>query len=424
MQQAKTLNEIIALKNNTDLTSETVNMFYVMSPGKIEQNIDRFFQIMHHHPKKMLFIGPKGVGKRSLLRYLSKNQLNHFHCLSINLQNILNPFDISQIDIVFCLLNHLIHDLSNTQKRIDPGVLNNIYQSLHDEHLISLIHFKKSEAGDDEGTKIGFVKSFINAIVDAISTAGNEIRNHIRKSFEPRLRLILKSVQNFIDYSNQLYQRNGKCLLIIFDDLGHFDQFSTEIFFQNHLSLTKRLHTHIIYTMPDFFRFSPFFQTVCDQMDRIAYLRMSPVVCQDQSHVAPGKKFIDDMINKRIDSRLIPDRIREAIIMASGGVISDAYHLLIETAIGTVIDNAETESLQQYIFEQVKAQLVRQKIQQLNYQQFCLLKELDLLNPSWTDNKDIQRLIKNNVIIEYASDQHVWFDIHPLIKEYFQTGRK
>jgi GTPase SAR1 family protein len=421
MQKAKTLNEIIALKHNTDLTDETVKMFYVMSPEKIEQKIERFFQIMHHQPQKMLFMGPKGVGKRSLLRYLAQDKFTHFHCLSIDLRNSLNPLDISQVDIIFCLLNQLIDDLSKTQKRIDPGVLNSIYQNLHDEQLISLIHFKKSEAGDDEGTKIGFVKSFINAIVEAISTSGNEIRNHIRKSFEPSLRLILKSVQQFIDYSNQIYQRNGQALLIIFDELGQFDQTSAEIFFQNHLSITKRLNANIIYTMPDFFRFSTCFQTVCDQMDRIEYLRMSPVACQNQSSIAPGKSFIDEIINKRIDSQLIPESMREAIIAASGGVISDAFHLLIETAICTLIDNATNESLQQAIFDQVKAQFVRQKIQQLNYQQFCLLKEVDLLNPSWTGNQDMQQLMMKNVLIEYESNQHVWFDMHPLIKAYFRT---
>jgi GTPase SAR1 family protein len=423
MQQAKTLNEIIALKKNSLLTHETVNKFYVMTPRRIEQKIDHFFQIMQHQPQKMLLMGPKGIGKRSLLVYLAQNKFNNFHCVSIDLRNRLHPLDISQVDIVFCLLNHLIDDLAETWKRIDPGILNNVYQNLHDEHLISLIHFKKSEAGDDEGTKIGFVKSFINAIVDAISTSGNETRNHIRKSFEPRLRLILNSVQKIIDHMNHIYQRNGQTLLIIFNDLGQFDQFSAEIFFQNHLSLIKRLNVHIIYTMPDSFRFSPFFQTVNDQMDRIEFLRVSPVVCQNQSPLA-GKNFLDDIINKRIDRQLIPDMMCEAIIIASGGVINDAFQLLIDTAICTLMDNAENDSLQQLIFEEVKAQFIRQKLQQLRYQQFCLLNELDLLNPSWTGNLDIQQLMMKNVIIEYESDQHVWFDIHPLIKEYFQAGKK
>jgi hypothetical protein len=326
--------------------------------------------------------------------------------------------DISQVDIVFSLLNHLIDDLSRIQKRLDPGVLNSIYQNLHDEQLISLIHFKKSEAGDDEGTKIGFVISFINAIVEAISTTGNEIRNDIRKAFEPRLRLILKSVQELIDYSNQIFQREGRALMIIFDDLGQFDQSTAEVFFQNHLPLIERLNVHIIYTMPDFIRFSPFFHTICNRMDRVEYLRMTPVVNFNQSPFEPGKSYIDNIISKRIDSTLIPDRIRETIIAASGGVINDAFHLLIETAICTLTDNSESVHLQQQSFEQIKEELLRQKIQQLSYDQFYLLKELDLSNPSWTGNKDVQNLMMKNALIEYESNQHVWFDIHPLIKDY------
>jgi len=418
MQKATSLHSIIELKNSTLYTHETMTKFYVIPPGKTYEKIDRYFQIMHQQPQKMLLIGPKGAGKRSLLRSLVQQKLSNYHCLTINLLNRLNPMDISQVDIVFSLLRYLIDDLSRIQKRLDPGVLNSIYQNLHDEQLISLIHFKKSEAGDDEGTKIGFVISFINAIVEAISTSGNEIRNNIRQSFEPRLRLILKSVQELIDYMNQLVQREGRALMIIFDDLGQFDQTTAENFFQNHIPLTQRLNAHIIYTMPDFIRFSPFFHTVCDNMNRLEYLRMTPVTNHNQTPFEPGKNYIDNIISKRIDNSLLPDNIRELIIAASGGVINDAFHLLIETAICTLTDHPESDQLQQQSFEQIKEQLLRQKIQQLSHNQFCLLKDLDLSNPSWTGNKDVQNLMMINALIEYESNQQVWFDIHPLIKEY------
>jgi GTPase SAR1 family protein len=422
MQKAESLNDIIELKNNMQLTHETVMMHYVKPPGKVHEKIHGFFQINHLHPQKMLFIGPKGAGKRTLLRYMSKHMFNRYHCLTINLFNRLNPVDISQVDIIFCLLNHLIENLSHIQKRFDPGVLNSIYQNLHDEQFISLIHFKKSEAGDAEGTKIGFIKSFIDAIVEAIATSGNETRNHIRKSFEPRLRLLLKSVQELIDYINQICQRNGRSLMIIFDDLGQYDLSTTELFFQNHFPLTARLQVNIIYTMPDCVRFSPFFHTIYDTMDRIEYLRMIPVVNHDQTPFIPGKNYISDIIRKRIDFQLIPETILESIIMTSGGVVNDSFQLLIETAICSLLDHSKSEDIDIQTFEQIKQQFVRQKIQQLNYQQFCILKDLDLSNPSWTGNKDIQSLMMKNVLIEYESDQHIWFDIHPLIKEYFKTG--
>jgi len=421
MQQAKTLNDIIELKQSHQLTDETVNIFYSQPPGMMIERIHRFFRIMHPHPQKMLIIGPVGAGKKSLLQYLIQSKFQNYHCLTVPLQNRLNPLDISQVDIIFCLLHILIDNLSKTQKRLDPGLLNNLYQNLHDDHLISLIHFKKSEAGDAEGTKLGFIQSFIHAIVEAISTTGREIRNHIRKSFEPRLRLILKNVQAFVDYSNHILKPEGRSLLIIFNDLGQFDQ-SAEIFFQNHLSITERINTHIIYTMPDFVRFSPFFQTICDRMDRIEYLRTSPVINHDQTPFEPGKQFIDHIISKRIDPRLIPEMMKEMIIMTSGGVLNDALYLTIETAICSLIDNTECEQLQQKAFESIKSQFIRNKLQQLSYQEFCLLKGLDLSKPSWTGNQDIQSLMRKNILIEYETDQCIWFDIHPLIKEY--TGIK
>jgi len=416
MKKAQTLNDIIALKNNTQLTNKTIHMHYVRPPGKIVERIHNFFQINHFYPQKMLLIGPKGVGKRTLLQYLSQHELSNYHCLIIDLVGRLNPVDISQVDVIFCLLIHLLDTLSNIQKRLDPGVLNSIYQNLHDEQFISLIHFKKSEAGDAEGTKIGFIQSFIHAIVEAIATAGNETRNQIRNAFEPRLRLLLKSVQELIDYINQICQRNGRSLMLVFGDLGHYHLSIAENFFENHLPLTSRLNVNIIYTMSDHVRFSPVFQAIYDTMDRIEYLRVAAVVNQDQTPFLPGKKYIGDIISKYIDIKLIPETIIEMIIMASGGLVTDAYSLLIETAICSLMDNSKCEHIDIKIFEQIKQQYVRQKIQQLNYQQFSLLKDLDLSNPSWSDNSEIQKLMMKNVLIEYEADQHVWFDIHPLIK--------
>jgi len=421
MQKATNLYNLVELKNNIQLTDEDVPLYYVSPPGKEAHKIHRFFQLKHQYPQKMLFIGPRGAGKRSLLNYLAIQKFEYYHCLTIDLLQRLHFEDMSQVDIIFCLLSHLIDDLSKTVKRLDPGVLNHIYQNLHDEQLISLVHFKKSEAGDAEGTKIGFVKSFIDAVLEAIATAGSEIRNHIRNSFEPRLRRILKSVQKLIDYSNQMLQRDGRKLLIIFTDLGELNQ-SAEKFFQNHLPLTQRLKTNIIYTMPDFIQFSPLFQTIYDCMDRVEYLRITPVVNHDQTPFEPGKEYINTIISKRIDSQLIPETIKSSIILASGGVIRDALYLIQETAICSLTENADCERLQQSVFNQVKRQFVRQKIQQLNYQQFCLLKELNLSNPSWTGNTEIQSLMRKNMLIEYETDQNIWFDIHPLVKEYLKTG--
>ena len=416
MQQAKTIQDIIALKNNTHLNRETVNLFYVKPPTPIANKIPRFFQAMHDHPQKMLLLGPRGSGKRTLLCYLAQNQLERFHCISIHLLSTLNPMDISQVDILFCLLLRLIDDVNQTQKRLDPSVLNNIYQQLHDEQLIERVHFKKSEAGEAEGTKIGFVQSFIRAIVEALSTSGHEIRNRIRDAFEPRIRLFIKSAQGLIDYINRTHQPDGRVLLIMFDDLGQFDQNTAELFFQNHLPLTERLNAHIIYTMPDFIRFSSFFPTLIQRLDRVEYLRITPVVNQDQTSFNRGKQYMKEVICKRIDSQLLSEDILDGIITASGGMLNDAFYLLFETAVYTLTEMPDSHVLQQDAFEKAMAHFIRQKFQQLNYQQASLLKNLDFSNTAWVGNSDISGLIMKNFLVEYENDSNVWFDTHPLVK--------
>jgi len=416
MQQAKTLQDIIALKNRMLLTHECIDQFYVRPPSRTFQTIQLFFQTIHHTPQKMLLMAPRGAGKKSLLTFMAKHEQSVFHSIPVKLVGTLNPMDISQVDIIFCLLSSLINDLYQTQKRLDPSVLNRIYQILHDDQLIALIHFKKSEAGDQEGTKIGFVQSFISAIIEALATTGPESRNHIRNSFEPRIRLILKSIQELVDYINRIHAPKKKKLLILFDDLGQLDHIHAENFMQNHLPLTERLCVNMIYTMPDFIRFSSFFPIWSSRMDCVEYFRLLPVRYLDQTECDDGQVFMDTIISKRIDMQLIPEDIKTSIIQMSGGMINHAFQMIIETAIRTLALMPDSKKLEQKALDIVFQYLGRQMMQELSYQEVEMLNQLDLNMPSWAENQTIQSLIRKNILIEYESNHSVCFDIHPLIK--------
>ncbi|MBF0450929.1 MAG: hypothetical protein HQK75_09525 [Candidatus Magnetomorum sp.] len=420
MEKATTLKELIALKNRTQITPETIDPFYVstiaISKPPINEKIKQFFEAIYHVPQKMILAGPKGSGKSTLLCLLSQGGLERFHIIPIHLLRTLDPMDISQVDIIFCLLNHLVQDVSQTQKRLDPSVLNGIYQCLHDEQLIHLIKFKKSEAGDEEGTKIGFVKTFISAIVEALSTTGSNIRTQIREILEPGLRLILKGIQDIIDYINRIYQATNQILLIIFDDLDQFDLSTAELFFQNHLSLTERLNVHIIYTMPDFIRFSYFFQTLSARMGQVSFMRMTPVLYQNNTPCEQGQIHIKEIICKRIARELIQDTMLDLVILASGGVLHHAFDLLIDTALNTLTLDPDSQCLHQKAFDLVYQRFTQKMIQQMDSTHVELLAQLNLSYPSWAGNKHVQHLMARNILIEYECNGSVWFDIHPSVK--------
>jgi len=422
-QKATTLQELITLKNKTQLSSENIHSCYVprqsLSTPPINEKIKRFFDLSHHdESKKIILAGPKGAGKTSLVCHLYHNVLDHFHIIPVHLLRTLDPMDISQVDILFCLLNHLIGFLSSSQKRIDPFVLNTIYQCLNDEQIIELIKFKKSEAGDEEGTKIGFVKTIIGAIVEALSTTSGNVREHIRDALAPTIRLILKGIQEIVHYINRINQNENKKLLIIFDDLDQFDMKTADLFFQNHLPITERLHVHIIYSMPDYIRFSHYFNTLVTRMDCIFYMRMIPVHDQTQHRFEKGQLFIKAIIANRIDLQLIPEPILDRLIVLSGGVLYQVFDMIIDTALETLIMAPSSPCLIQEAFENVHRRYQHQLLHQMDSDQVELLSKLNLSKPSWSDNKNIQQLMAQNILIEYECLGDVWFDIHPLAKAY------
>jgi hypothetical protein len=418
--KAVSLKEIVTLKNRTQIPKDFIHSFYVpqtsIQEPSTKDKITCFFEASRDIPQKLIVAGSKGTGKSTLFCHLIHKGLDHFHIVPIHLLRTLNPMDISQVDIIFCLLNHLIEDLSQTQQRIDPFILNTIYQCLHDEQIIGLIKFKKSEAGDEEGTKIGFIKTIIAAIVEALSTSGSNIRTQLRNALDPGLRLIIKGIQEIIFYFNRIYQKDNKMLLIIFDDLDQFDLTTAEQFFQNHLPITERLNVHIIYTMPDFIRFSSFFHTFSSRMDRIFYMRMTPVNDNQQ-----GQDFIKKIISLRIDLQLIPESMLDQLIVISGGVLSHVFNLIIDTALETLMMDSSSQCMIHETFNVVLHQYQQQLIQQMDSDQIKLLSQLDLSKPFWSGNKLIQQLMAQNILIEYEYQGDVWFDMHPLVKSYIKS---
>ncbi|KPA15815.1 ATPase AAA [Candidatus Magnetomorum sp. HK-1] len=419
MKKAITLQEIIQLRKNIQLSAKTIEQFYV-SPvlngeSQTYEAIYQFLQTTYDTPQKIILAGPKGAGKRTLLCYLSNNRLDRFYIIPIHLLKSLDPMDIRPVDFIFCLLHHLIQDLAQWKRRLDPSVINSIYQNLHDEELINILKFKKSEAGDEEGTKIGFVKTMIIAIVDALSTTDTTVRFRVRESLEPCLRLIIRSIQKIIDYMNGILQQKDQKLLIIFDDIDQFDPSTVEPFFKDHFFMTERLHVHMIYTMPDFIRFSNFFEILSQRVDRIIFMRPVPVLNPDQTSFHPGLLHIKKIVDQCIDSQLIPESIYDQIITASGGILHHVFDMLIDTSLNTLIIDPSSQMLLPKAFEKTKQTFSRHLIQQMNQKQIELLKQINLSHPAWYNDKNIQHLMARNILIEYENNGHVWFAVHPLV---------
>jgi len=419
MKKASSIQDIVKF-NKEQLNQENIDNLYVppMSNNTTEE-ICQFLNFAYDIPQKLIIAGPKGAGKNTLLYYLSQIKLDKFQIISVNLIELLDPMDIKPVDFIFCLLHHLIQELSKSQKRLDPFLINTLYQNLHDEKLMDLIKFKKSEAGDEEGTKIGFVKSMIIAVIDTLPITDKELRIEVRKSLESCLRLIMKSIQGIIDYMNSNLKQRDKKLLIIFYDLDKFSPSTIEPFFKEYFHLIERLHVHIIYTMPDFIRFSDFFDMLSQRIDKIIFKRPVSVLNPDKSSSQEGMSYIKNIITKYIDHQLIPESMYDKLIINSGGILNYVFELLIDTALYTLIIDPTSKVLLPEAFEQSQKFFSRYLIQQMNHEQAELIKNLNLSQPSWYGDKNIKHLISRNILIEYESGEHIWFAVHPLLQKNF-----
>jgi len=421
MKLASDLNSILQIqesiendiKNYVD-TSKARNQYLI-------KKIQYFLKANSNIPQKILFSGQRGSGKSIVLKQLTNILEPDFYSVNLSISKEIDVSNVVYIDIIIMIFSKLMNELKKQDTRLDPSVLDRLYRYLHDEKLIGLLKFNKSEAGDETGTKVGYIRAISNSIKGVIATS-LEMKDKIRLYLEPKLTQLIKGTNDIINALQNIVNKQNKSLLFIIDDFDKMEIDQAANMFFYHSNILTNFQMHIIYTYPLELNYHEMFNKISQNFNMSESLKMIMTINKNGIKNEIGFETIEKIINNRINNNLFAPDVINYFIEKSGGSLNDLFKMIIEAALNSLC----LEDKPQYIsLHAAKQAYLRVKN---NYEISLHVSSMpletiskyydNLINKRFIIDDVFINLLKKNLILEYEDDNDgMWYDFHPAVKD-------
>ena len=391
-------------------TEEELESFYVDRGSLARGEMKTQFLINKKHGKaiKFLFTGHKGSGKSTEVNKLCFELDNQFFIVRVNFRK--RP-DVTYVDILVKAAMSLFHEAS-TRGALDDAPADRARDIWED-----LTGFVERRIFGDVPIREGLLKD--KNFKAKLSILGVEFegkfeneagtRDQIRKINESRLSEVIEKI-NTLAIAILLYFK--KPVLFVFEDTDKIDlAVAKEIFHDRGTTLTE-FNVAAIYLVPIGLRYWPQFSTVKQYFnDNFVWLPNINLVSREGVPNEEGEKTLRQIIDRRMQSHLMDEDARQAVIKASGGLIRSAISLIRAAAVIALGRNAAKIELSDV--ERAINRLRGDFTAMLEQKHYAILKARhdDKLLSS---DQDIQDLLESLALLEYANGKY-WCDVHPLV---------
>jgi len=303
-------------------------------------------------------------------------------------------------------------------------LLDRLYRYLHDDTLISMIKFDRAEAGDEAGTKIGFVRAITNSIISVLRT-GIDSKTQMRAYLDPILHHIFQGATQLIDVLSQGIDNQKNMPVLIVDGLDHLPRHTAKQFLINQKYLINDLNIHTIYTFSSDIQYCEQFQDIVSSFNIHVRLYMLPIYFKNHEPNEPAFELIERLVYKRIDASLLDKEALKFLIEKSGGSLfylfemikNAAMQVLYQQSNGTSLTIKDAKQAYQNLISDFEKSLLRRHGELLSR----LLNDFD--RSLFQIDENIVELISLSAIIEYCDDA-IRYDFHPAVKDSLGTLEK
>jgi energy-coupling factor transporter ATP-binding protein EcfA2 len=377
------------------------------------------FELFREDPQKLLFMGHSGSGKSTELWKVKKALEDRFKIISFSVREEINLSDMNYIDLLFVILDKLFHTAVEIVK-IDPHVLDNIYEYWKDDRFIEDIQFTRSSVEEDGQLKINFLQA-ISLHIKGILSVGKETKVVVRKKIEPTLNQLIRNINDLVKDIRRSLSAQGKVPIIIIEDLDKLEIEIAEDLFLNHRKTISTLDVHIIFTFPIFLYYSGRFNEIKDDFDHYELLSMIKTHNKDNTIHVDGRAVIRSVIEKRANTSLFGEGVMEYIIEKSGGVLRDVFEMIENAARRARRKNRDTEQISREDASEAYLMLksgYERGIKERHINQLKSLYEDPIKKPIDDNESALMELLRGLSVIEYNCER--WCGIHPAIIEFLR----
>ncbi|MEM8639545.1 MAG: ATP-binding protein [Cyanobacteria bacterium P01_G01_bin.54] len=405
--------------------------FSTVRGGKVVQALERTItRLSPDEPTCQLFSGHIGCGKSTeLLRLKANLEAQGFQVVYFESSRDLDMADVSVSDILLAIAHSVTERLEADGFHFKPGYFVNLFDEVK--------NFLQTPIDLDAEAEL----SVGIARITARTKDNPRLREQLKQSLEPRTEGLLRAInEEIIERANLELKCRGKAgLVVIVDNLDRITPSKLtptrslpEHLFIDRGSQLRRLHCHLVYTIPLDLVFSNDYQTLKNRLGggvAPTILPMVPVQHRDGQEHQQGMALLRQLLLARAFPTLDPEarlaKIPEVfdspetldrLCRLSGGHVRNLlgllYTCLRHQDPPIPLDCAE-RVIQSYQ-DDILLALEQDEWKRI----FQVLTEQTL-----SGEKEYQLLLRSMFVFEYRDEQGRWFGINPALREteQFQT---
>ncbi len=354
-------------------------------------------------PIKLLFTGHRGSGKTTTLNRLVSNLDNRFFIIHYNVLDLLDQNDVNYTDVLFSMLTKMLEKAENDEIDLGQTLLKRVNN--WGSSIIESITQEKG-VGGGIGLKIPFNLLEIMGRMKSETTT----RVETRKKIEPRVSELVSIINDTISE----IEKTGEQVLIIIDNLEKIDPTNARHLFYDHATQLTQPLCKIIYTFPISLKSSNDFNQIrINFSDVLIHPNIKINEREGVDHPYPkGRKFMKEIVSKRVSLELFEPDALEYIIDMSGGVVREFIRIIRDSAVRAITKNRDI--IDKDIAVEVVNGLKNIYQAQLSDEDYQLLQEVH-------QTKDIKKdeqlvgLLHNLSVLEYRNDRS-WCDLNPIVR--------
>ena len=374
-------------------------------------------------PTCELFTGHIGCGKSTeLLRLKVELEQDGFHVVYFESDQDLEMGDVDAGDILLAIARRVSESLETTGINLRPGYFQRLFSEVKE------ILQTPVELTTDVEFSVGI------ATITAQAKSSPKLRDKLRGFLEPRTDGIIQAInRELLEPAIQKLKHQGRRgLVVLVDNLDRiapapkaWGRPQPEYLFVDRGTQLRRLHCHIIYTIPLALRFSDDFgRLTANFMVDPKVLPMVPVKLRDGRDHEEGMALLRQMVLARafpevaVEQRLTrltevfdrPDTL-DRLCRASGGHVRNLLRFLNDW-----IQEDRQLPLTRESLETVIRARCNELVLSIDTQEWDALRQV-VQHKTVAGNQDYQALIRSMFVYEYRDRDGSWFDINPILAE-------
>lgn len=401
--------ELLPLQEQKDL-----DKFRVDYGDEVIEELEQLVEDSPNGDGKIIFTGHRGCGKSTLLAEFSRRLRDRYFVVLFSISDTIEMSDVNHVNILFAIALNLMYEAEARRVEIPQSTKDTLYKWF-------ATRTKTEEVNIEAETSIGF--NLLKLLSNKLK-ADAAVRYEIKQEFERKISELVEQI-NIIASVIKLSLR--KEILVIIDDLDKLDLERVNDIYKDNIKALCLPNFRIIYTIPiavlrdKFLR--PLIET--ETNDQVVVMPVLKLFEQGQSRQidakprAQARDVLCHILQKRISSNLLEEKIAEKIVFNSGGVLRELVRIaneccriclrLIRRKPGQaiVIDEQILDTAVNNIRNDFAVPLgkIDYAILQTTYENFM---PDDPRDPEFLD------LFHGLYILEYRNRKN-WYDVHPIV---------